>query len=67
MAFLRQGQRERAEQDFARADELIGSRPDRTSLTEALSQHDELVFWLAYDEARQQLAETADEQSSTAD
>ncbi len=67
MARLRQGQRELAEQDFARADNLIGSLPDRTSLTEELSQHDELIFRLAYEEARQQLAETTSEKPSLAD
>jgi hypothetical protein len=67
MACLRQGQRERAEQDFALANELIGLLPERTSLTEILLQHDELVFRLAYEEARQQLAETTSEKPSLAE
>ncbi len=61
MAYLKQGQRKLAEKDFALATGLFGPRPAKTALTEVLLHHDQLVFWLAYDEARERLAESPSE------
>jgi hypothetical protein len=51
MANLRQGHREQARSDFVAAVDLMKPVPDRTTATEAVLDHNELVFWLAYAEA----------------
>ncbi len=56
MTHLRQGHREQARSDFGTAVDLMKPPPDRTASTEAVLEHNELVMWLAHDEANRLLA-----------
>jgi tetratricopeptide (TPR) repeat protein len=56
LAQLREGRRTQAIQDFDSAKELMQPFPNRLMVTEHILHHDQLVFWLAYDEANQEFA-----------
>jgi hypothetical protein len=59
------GDAKEARRDFEAARRLMPPVPDRDAVTPALDNHDQLVFWLAYDEARLRLGDLAGAPSET--